>query len=137
MSRRATPRALPTRGGASGEVEAAGRADPFGTRDTWAGTRLRELPLGEITPNCGQPRKRFDQPALERLAQSVRERGVLQPVLVRRLDAARFELIAGERRWRAARMAGLTAIPAYVRSDTDDVEALELALIENAAREDL
>src|SRR4051812_21815406 len=136
MSRRVMPRALPTRSDPSNEVDASGRADPFGRPDTWGDGR-RELPLVEITPNRGQPRKHFDAAALERLADSVRERGVLQPVLVRRLDVGGFELIAGERRWRAARMAGLTAIPAYVRSDTDDASALELALIENAAREDL
>src|SRR4051812_17382633 len=111
MSRRATPRALPTRSHASGGVVPAGRADPFGRPDTWADSR-RELPLAEIAPNRDQPRKHFDAAALERLAESVRERGVLQPVLVRRLDVGRYELIAGERRWRAARMAGLTAIPA-------------------------
>src|SRR4051812_48662654 len=105
MSRRATPRALPTRSDPTNQVDAAGRADPFGSPDTWGDGR-RELPLVEITPNRGQPRKHFDAGALERLAESVRERGVLQPVLVRRLDAGRYELIAGERRWRAARMAG-------------------------------
>src|SRR4051812_38592039 len=136
MSRRATPRALPTRSHASGGVDLAGRADPFGRPDTWADAR-RELPLAEITPNRDQPRKHFDAPALERLAESIRERGVLQPVLVRRVDRGGFALIAGERRWRAARMAGLTAVPAYLRSDADDAAALELALIENAAREDL
>ena len=72
------------------------------------------------------------------LAASVRERGVLQPVLVRVVDGADvYELVAGERRWRAARMAGLEVLPAFVRDDTDDASALELALIENAAREDL
>src|SRR4051794_27927304 len=137
MSRRATPRALPTRSDASGGVDPAGRADPFGRPDAWADARLRELPLAEITPNGDQPRKHFNSAALERLAESIRERGVLQPVLVRRVDRGGFALIAGERRWRAARMAGLAAIPAYLRSNTDDAAALELALIENAAREDL
>src|SRR4051794_37258177 len=136
MSRRATPRALPTRSDASGGVDPAGHADPFGRPDTWADAR-RELPLAEMTPNRDQPRKHFDAAALERLADSIRERGVLQPVLVRRVDSGGFALIAGERRWRAARMAGLTVIPAYLRCDTDDAAALELALIENAAREDL
>ena len=121
------PAALP-RGGPSRPVRQARRA---GRR------AARELPLDAITPNRDQPRKRFDAAALERLADSIRERGVLQPVLVRPLDGERFELIAGERRWRAAQLAGLTAIPAYVRADTDDAAALELALIENAAREDL
>jgi ParB family chromosome partitioning protein len=99
--------------------------------------RLRELRLDAIAPHRDQPRKRFDARALERLADSIRERGVLQPVLVRPVAGERFELIAGERRWRAAQLAELTAIPAYVRADTDDALSLELALIENAAREDL
>ena len=137
MSRPPTPRALPTRSAAPARPRRHGRADPFGAPSTGPTPRLRELPLDAIAPNRDQPRKRFDAAALERLADSMRERGVLQPVLVRPLGGERFELIAGERRWRAAQLAGLTAIPAYVRADTDDAAALELALIENAAREDL
>jgi ParB family chromosome partitioning protein len=137
MSRPPAPRALPTRRDPPGEIEAAGSGNPFGAPSAWAEAGLRDLPLDVIAPNPDQPRTRFDGAALERLAESVRERGVLQPVLVRHHGAGRFELIAGERRWRAARLVGLTAIPAYVRSDTDDAAALELALIENAAREDL
>ena len=95
------------------------------------------LAVAAIEANGEQPRKRFEPIALERLAESLRERGVLQPVLVRPLADERFELIAGERRWRAAQLAELAEIPAYVRADTDDATALELALIENAAREDL
>jgi ParB family chromosome partitioning protein len=97
---------------------------------------LRELALELIVPNSRQPRERFDEGSLRGLADSVRERGVLQPVLVRPKAGGSFELIAGERRWRAARMAGLTVIPALVR-ERADAEALELALIENMAREDL
>jgi ParB family chromosome partitioning protein len=98
--------------------------------------QLRELPLELITPNARQPRERFDDDTLQGLADSLRERGVLQPILVRPKPGGRFELIAGERRWRAARLAGLESIPALVREGAD-VDALELALIENVAREDL
>jgi ParB family chromosome partitioning protein len=97
---------------------------------------LREVPIELVSPNPKQPRRRFDQGALTELAGSLGERGVLQPVLVRPVAGGRYELIAGERRWRAARIAGLRTIPAIVRQ-RDDAEGLELALIENMAREDL
>ena len=97
---------------------------------------LRELPVELIAPNPAQPRRRFDQEALQALAGSLGERGVLQPVLVRPKAGGTYELVAGERRWRAARIAGLESIPALVRP-RDDAEAIELALIENMAREDL
>jgi ParB family chromosome partitioning protein len=97
---------------------------------------LRELPIDLIAPNPTQPRRRFDDDALQALAGSLGERGVLQPVLVRPKVGGTYELVAGERRWRAAQIAGLEAIPALVRS-RDDAETLELALIENMAREDL
>jgi ParB family chromosome partitioning protein len=97
---------------------------------------LRELPVDLITPNPRQPRRRFDEQALAGLAASLGARGVLQPVLVRPRAGGTFELIAGERRWRAAKLAGLERIPALVRP-RGDAEALELALIENMAREDL
>ena len=97
---------------------------------------LRELPLDLIAPSPTQPRRRFDQDGLQALAGSLGERGVLQPVLVRPRPGGTYELVAGERRWRAAQIAGLTTIPALVRP-RDDAEALELALIENMAREDL
>jgi ParB family chromosome partitioning protein len=96
---------------------------------------LRVLPVEAIRPNPNQPRRRFDEQALSALASSLRERGVLQPVLVRP-DGGGWELIAGERRWRAAQLAGLEELPAIVRPD-DDAASLELALIENMAREDL
>ena len=101
-----------------------------------AAEELRELPIELISPNPKQPRRRFDQEALTALAGSLGERGVLQPVLVRPKAGGTYELIAGERRWRAARIAGLQAIPALVRQ-REDAETLELALIENMAREDL
>jgi ParB family chromosome partitioning protein len=97
---------------------------------------LRELPVELIAPNPKQPRRRFDEDALAALAGSLEERGMLQPVLVRPKAGGTYELIAGERRWRAARIAGFEAIPALVRP-REDAEALELALIENMAREDL
>src|SRR4051812_40714596 len=97
---------------------------------------LRQLPVELITPNPRQPRRGFDEEALLALAGSLGDRGVLQPVLVRPGAGGTYELIAGERRWRAAQLAGLGAIPALVRVH-DDAESLELALIENMAREDL
>lgn len=97
---------------------------------------LRELPIELIRPNPGQPRRHFDEEALVGLSESLRERGVLQPVLVRPVAGGTYELVAGERRWRAAQLAGLETIPAVVRAQDDD-ESLELALIENMARQDL
>jgi ParB family chromosome partitioning protein len=97
---------------------------------------LREIPVELIAPNPNQPRRSFEEESLLALAESIRTRGVLQPVLVRPLVGGRFELIAGERRWRAARIAERETVPAVVRRH-DDAESLELALIENMAREDL
>jgi ParB family chromosome partitioning protein len=97
---------------------------------------LRELPIELISPNPNQPRRVFDEDALQGLAGSLGERGVLQPVLVRPRPGGTYELVAGERRWRAAQIAGLQTIPAIVR-DREDAAALEVALIENMAREDL
>jgi ParB family chromosome partitioning protein len=97
---------------------------------------LRELPVELIVANPNQPRRNFDEEALNALAGSLGERGVLQPVLVRPKPGGTYELVAGERRWRAAQIAGLSEIPALVRA-RDDAATLELALIENMAREDL
>ena len=97
---------------------------------------LRELPVELIVANPKQPRRRFDEEALQALAGSLGERGVLQPVLVRAKPGGTYELVAGERRWRAAQIAGLEKLPALVRPH-GDAESLELALIENMAREDL
>ena len=97
---------------------------------------LKDIPLDLIDPNLSQPRRYFDEATLEELAASVRERGILQPVLVRLLENGRYELVAGERRWRAAKLAGLQSIPALV-SSYDDLAALEVGLIENMARENL
>ena len=97
---------------------------------------FRQLPVELVAPNPRQPRRSFDEEALVALAESLKDRGVLQPVLVRPLPGGSYELIAGERRWRAAQLAGLDTVPAVVRPD-DDAASLELALIENMAREDL
>ena len=97
---------------------------------------LRDIAVELIRPNPAQPRKRFDDEALQALADSVKERGVLQPVLVRPRPGGTYELVAGERRWRAARLAGLETLPALVQ-ERDDARSLEDALIENMAREDL
>jgi ParB family chromosome partitioning protein len=97
---------------------------------------LRMIPVDLVVPNPKQPRRSFDEAALEALAGSLRERGVLQPVLVRPVAGGTYEIVAGERRWRAALIAGLETIPALVR-ERDDAQALEAALVENMAREDL
>lgn len=97
---------------------------------------LLELPVGVVTTNNFQPRRHLDEEGLATLSASIRELGVLQPILVRPLDEGRYELIAGERRWRAAKRAGLQTIPAIVRL-ASDVASLEQALVENLHREDL
>jgi len=97
---------------------------------------LRHLPVDLIRPNPAQPRTRFDPASIERLAASLAEAGVVQPLIVRPLGDGRYELIAGERRWRAAREAGLQTVPVVVRDD-EEAERLQTALIENMAREDL
>ena len=97
---------------------------------------LQSLPLSQVECNADQPRKRFDDAALDELADSIREHGILQPLTVRRLGTGYYQIIAGERRWRAARLAGLTEVPAIV-IEADDRKTTELALIENLQREDL
>src|SRR5579884_4286050 len=99
--------------------------------------RLRQIAVQYIRPNSGQPRTHFDLAALQSLADSIHERGVLQPVIVRPADAGGFELVAGERRWRAAQLAGKDSVPALVDENIDGGGSLELALIENVVREDL
>lgn len=94
------------------------------------------LPLDEIIPNREQPRKQFDEEALADLSASIAQHGVLQPLLVRPMPDGSYQLVAGERRWRASRMAGLTEVPVVIR-DMDEQESAELALIENLQREDL
>lgn len=95
-----------------------------------------ELRITDIEPNKNQPRKAFDDEKLDMLAQSIKDYGVLQPIVVKKLENGFYRLIAGERRWRAARKAGLKSVPAIVR-EYDDRETMEIALIENLQREDL
>jgi ParB family chromosome partitioning protein len=99
-------------------------------------SRVRQIHIDNIEPNPEQPRLSFDQATLDELTASVREHGVLQPVLVRPLGPNQFQLVAGERRWRASRAAGLATIPALIE-EIDDETALEIAIIENLQREDL
>ena len=103
---------------------------------TESGGGLEQLPVSAIVPNQYQPRAHFDEEELTSLAESIRAVGVLQPVLVRPKGDGTFELIAGERRWRASRRVGLQTIPALIR-ETDDTAALEQALVENVHRSDL
>jgi ParB family transcriptional regulator, chromosome partitioning protein len=98
--------------------------------------RLQEIEISDIRPNTYQPRSHFDDEGIESLAASIRELGVLQPILVRAAPEGGYELIAGERRWRAARRAGLTTVPAVIKT-ADDNAALEQALVENLHRADL
>ena len=97
---------------------------------------LRDIAIGDLSPGKYQPRTRMDKEALEGLAQSIQSRGVVQPILVRALKAGKFEIVAGERRWRAAQIAGLATVPALVREIADE-HALGIGLIENIQREDL
>ena len=106
------------------------------SEDTSSAEELRSLPTEMIVPNPRQPRQEFDERSLVALSESIKGRGILQPVLVRPVAGGTYELIAGERRWRAATLAGLSEIPALVRAH-DDAASLEIALIENMAREDL
>ncbi len=103
--------------------------------DESAGSVSR-LPINDIEPNRDQPRKTFDEEALGELSKSIADHGVIQPLLVRPMTDGSYQLIAGERRWRASRMAGLTEVPVVIR-EMSDSEAMELALVENLQREDL
>lgn len=95
-----------------------------------------ELDLNEIVPNRDQPRKTFDEASIEELAQSIKQHGVLQPLLVRPIPSGGYQLVAGERRWRACRIAGLPKVPVVIKELTD-TETMEIAIIENLQREDL
>ena len=94
------------------------------------------LPISQVEPGLKQPRKRFEDAALQDLADSIRTHGIIQPLTVRRLSSGYYQIIAGERRWRAAKLAGLTEVPAVI-IEADDRKTMELALIENLQREDL
>ncbi len=97
---------------------------------------LRDIAIGDLSPGKYQPRTRMDRAALEELAQSIKDRGVVQPILVRPIGTSKFEIVAGERRWRASQIAGLATVPALVRQIADE-QALGIGLIENIQREDL
>jgi ParB family chromosome partitioning protein len=103
---------------------------------TQGSSTINEIPLDQIQPNADQPRSLFDQDALQELANSIHQIGIIQPITLRQLSENRFQIIAGERRWRAAQMAGLKTIPAYIRTIKDE-EVMEMALVENIQREDL
>jgi ParB family chromosome partitioning protein len=104
--------------------------------DVTQGAVLSDVPVAAVSPNPNQPRVHFDEESLIELAASITEMGVLQPILVRPIEDGAFELIAGERRWRAAQRAGLSTIPAVIRM-TDDASSVEQALVENLHRQDL
>ena len=97
---------------------------------------IAEIKISQILPNPNQPRKHFDDKALKELANSIKQHGLVQPITLRKITPSQYQLISGERRWRASQLAGLTSIPAYIRQ-VDDESVLELSLIENIQREDL
>lgn len=103
---------------------------------TQGSSTINEVPLQQIEANPNQPRREFDPVALEELANSIRQLGIVQPITLRQVDHDRFQIIAGERRWRASQLAGLTTIPAYIRTIKDE-NVMEMALVENIQREDL
>ena len=109
---------------------------PAGTGEATSGTGTSEIKITDIDPNKNQPRKLFYDDSLEELAESIRTHGILQPLALRRMPGGRFQIIAGERRFRAAKRAGLETVPAVI-VEADDKETAELALIENLQREDL
>ena len=103
---------------------------------TSGSSSINELPVFKIKPNPNQPRREFQPEALQELADSIRQIGIIQPITLRLMEDGTYQIIAGERRWRAAQMAGLTTIPAYIRT-ADDENMMQMALVENIQREDL
>lgn len=103
---------------------------------TQGSSTISEVPLSQIEANPNQPRREFDQDALQELAASIRQIGIIQPITLRQTENDKYQIIAGERRWRASQLAGLYAIPAYIRTISDE-NILEMALVENIQREDL
>ena len=103
---------------------------------TEGSSNLNEIEISQIEPNPNQPRREFDSEALQELATSIRELGIIQPITLRKIDGQKYQIIAGERRWRASQLAGLTKIPAYIVT-VEDQNAMEMALVENIQREDL
>lgn len=103
---------------------------------TQGSSTINEIPIDQIHPNAEQPRSLFDEEALQELAVSIKEIGLIQPITLRQLSENNFQIIAGERRWRAAQLAGLKSLPAYIRTISDE-NVMEMALVENIQREDL
>jgi ParB family chromosome partitioning protein len=103
---------------------------------TEGSSNLNEIEISQIEPNPNQPRREFDQEALQDLATSIRELGIIQPITLRKISGEKYQIIAGERRWRASQLAGLAKIPAYIVT-VEDQNAMEMALVENIQREDL
>ena len=103
---------------------------------TEGSSNLSEIEIAQIEPNPNQPRREFDQEALQELANSIHELGIIQPITLRKIEGQKYQIIAGERRWRASQLAGLTKIPAYIVS-VEDQNAMEMTLVENIQREDL
>jgi ParB family chromosome partitioning protein len=103
---------------------------------TQGSSNLNEVEISQIEPNPNQPRREFDQEALQELATSIKEVGIIQPITLRQMEGGKYQIISGERRWRASQQAGLTKIPAYIVT-VEDERAMEMALVENIQREDL
>lgn len=103
---------------------------------TGGSSTINEIPISQIEANPNQPRHEFDEEALHELAVSIKEIGIIQPITLRQVASNRFQIIAGERRWRASQLAGLNSLPAYIRT-IDDENVMEMALVENIQREDL
>ena len=103
---------------------------------TQGSSNLNEIPIEQIEPNPDQPRREFDETAMQELAASIQTMGIIAPITLRQVSENHYQIIAGERRWRASQIAGLTAIPAYIRTANDE-SVMELALVENIQREDL
>ena len=107
-----------------------------GEVQTSGSSSINEVPLADIKANPNQPRREFDVEAMEELAESIRQIGIIQPITLRKMDDGTYQIIAGERRWRASQMAGLETVPAYIRT-ADDEKMMQMALVENIQREDL
>ena len=110
--------------------------DAIDELQTGGSSAINDIPVEQITPNPDQPRTTFDEEALNELATSIREIGIIQPLTLRKISEDNYQIISGERRYRAAKQAGLASVPAYIR-DANDTELTEMALIENIQREDL
>ena len=103
---------------------------------TQGSSTINEIPLDQIEANPNQPRREFDEESLQELADSIRAIGIIQPITLRQIAENHFQIIAGERRWRASQLAGLTAIPAYIRTISDE-NVMEMALVENIQRQEI